>query len=71
MSVATAVKNDTVMSTREAAEYLGLAENTVRQYINRGIMKAVRIGPVWCVMRSECDRYDREKREPGRPLSDS
>ena len=70
MSMATAVKNDTVMSTREAADYLGLAENTVRQYINRKIMAATRIGPVWCVTRSECDRYNREKREPGRPIQD-
>jgi excisionase family DNA binding protein len=70
MSVATKVERDTVMSTREAADYLGLAENTVRQYLNRGIMQAVKIGPVWCVMRSECDRYDREKREPGRPSQD-
>lgn len=67
--MATKVERDTVMSTREAAEYLGMAENTVRQYLNRGIMRAVKIGPVWCVMRSECDRYDREKRAAGRPKS--
>jgi DNA binding domain, excisionase family len=70
MSVATAVKQDTVMSTREAASYLGLAEDTVRQYLHRGLMKATKIGPVWCVMRSECDRYKREKRDPGRPSVD-
>jgi excisionase family DNA binding protein len=69
MAVATQVKNDTVMSTREAADYLGLAENTVRQYIHRGIISATKIGPVWCVTESECDRYEREKREPGRPIS--
>ncbi len=65
--MATAVKSDTVMSTREAAKYLGLAENTVRLYLYRGLMKATKIGPVWCVTRSECDRYNREKRDPGRP----
>lgn len=65
--MATAVKQDTVMSTREAARYLGLAENTVRLYLYRGIMTATKIGPVWCVTRSECDRYKREKRSPGRP----
>jgi excisionase family DNA binding protein len=67
MGMATKIERDTVMSTREAAEYLGMAENTVRQYLNRGVMTAVKIGPVWCVMRSECDRYRREKRDPGRP----
>lgn len=69
MPVATTVKNDTVMSTREAADYLGLAEDTVRQYINRGIIEAEKIGPVWCVRESECDRYDRERLQPGRPKS--
>ena len=63
------VERDTLYSTREAADYLGMAENTIRQYINRGVMKAVKIGPVWCVSRSECDRYDREKRDVGRPKS--
>ena len=69
MPVATQVRNDTVMSTREAAEYLGLAEDTVRQYINRGIITATKLGPVWCVRQSECDRYERDRREPGRPIS--
>jgi excisionase family DNA binding protein len=69
MSVATTVKNDQVMSTREAAKYLGLAENTVRLYLYRGTMNATKIGPVWCVTRSECDRYKRDRREPGRPIS--
>lgn len=69
MSVATRVNRDTVMSTREAAKYLGLAENTVRLYLYRGTMTATKIGPVWCVTRSECDRYQREKRDVGRPAA--
>lgn len=66
MMVATEVKADTIFSTREAAEYLGFAEDTVRKYIQRGLIEAEKIGPIHVVRKSECDRYQREKREIGK-----
>ncbi len=51
--IGTAVKNDVVMSTREAADYLGLAEDTVRQYINRGLIEAEK----------ELEKLEAEKRK--------
>lgn len=55
------------MTTREAANYLKLAENTVRQYINRGIIHAKKAGPIHLVTKAECDRYKKEKRPRGNP----
>lgn len=55
------------MTTKEAATYLGLAEDTVRQYVHRGLIKARKIGHMNVVTKAECDRYQREKRPPGNP----
>lgn len=60
--------NDVVFTTREAADYLGLAEDTVRQYIHRGLIFAKKIGSINVVTRSECERYKRDRRPPGNPL---
>lgn len=66
MTVATTFPSETIFSTREAAEYLDFAEDTVRKYIQRGLISAEKIGPLYIVRKSECDRYLREKRDPGR-----
>lgn len=64
--MATHLPSETIYSTREAADYLGFAEDTVRKYIQRGLIFAEKMGPIYVVRRSECDRYLREKRDPGR-----
>lgn len=66
MTVATTFPSETIFSTTEAAEYLGFAEDTVRKYIQRGLISAEKIGPIRIVRKSECDRYLREKQGPGR-----
>lgn len=63
--MATTFPSETIFSTREAAEYLGFAEDTVRKYIQRGLIFAEKIGPLNIVRKSECDRYLREKRGIG------
>ena len=63
--MATSIPAETIFSTREAAEYLDFAEDTVRKYIQRGLISADKIGPVYVVRKSECDRYLREKRAVG------
>ncbi len=55
------------MTTRQAADYLGFAEDTVRQYIHRGLIKARKLGPIHVITKAECDRYKRERRSPGNP----
>lgn len=55
------------MTTTQAAKYLRLAEDTVRQYIHRGVIKATKLGPIHVVTKQECDRYRKEKRPRGNP----
>lgn len=66
MTVATTFPSETIFTTREAADYLDFAEDTVRKYIQRGLIFAEKIGPLYIVRKSECDRYLRERRGPGR-----
>lgn len=58
---------DYVMTTSQAAKYLKLAEDTVRQYIRRNIIRATKAGPIYLVTKSECERYKRERRPRGNP----
>jgi excisionase family DNA binding protein len=65
MTVATTFPTETIFTTTEAADYLGFAEDTVRKYIQRGLIFAEKMGPIHVVRKSECDRYLREKRDIG------
>jgi excisionase family DNA binding protein len=60
-------KNDQVLTIREAAEYLNYSEHTVRTYIRRNLINAGKFGSAVTILKSECDRFSREKRPPGRP----
>lgn len=55
------------MTTTEAATYLGFAEDTVRRYIQRGLIQARKFGPVYLVTKMECDRYRKQRRPRGNP----
>jgi excisionase family DNA binding protein len=60
--------NQKLYTTKEAAERLRLAVDTVRQYIHRGIIKAdSHIGHWHLVSEAECVRYEREKKPRGNP----
>jgi excisionase family DNA binding protein len=68
MQVTIQGKKDEFFTTDEAASYLGFAQSTITQYVQRGLLKpAKRIGRSWLFTRSECDRYNEEKRSPGKP----
>jgi excisionase family DNA binding protein len=64
-------QNEEFLTTREAAKSLGFAEDTVRRYINEGLIKAKMFGNSWAVSRTEVERYRREKRPVGRPSKKS
>jgi len=50
----------------EAAELLRLTQNTVREYIKRGLLSAVNFGiRKQRIAHEEVDRYNRERRKPG------
>jgi excisionase family DNA binding protein len=58
---------EAVFTTREAARYLGLAEDTIRRYIYRGLIRAAKQGRDYAVTRQECDRYRKHRRPRGNP----
>ena len=59
-------------SCREAAELLELDADTVRTYCNGDPprLTAEKIGRDWFIPKHEIERYNRERRDPGRPPTD-
>ena len=59
-----------IYSTREAAEYLGIAPSRVRALIAEGRIKAFKLGGLgWAVYESDLDRFASKPRKVGRPQS--
>lgn len=55
-------------TTTEAGKFLGLAQDTVRQYVFRSIITPfTQVGPSYLIAESELLRYRRERRKPGKP----
>ena len=50
-----------LLTVAEAAELLGVKEQTMRQYIYIGMIKSERVGVHRYVRRSEIDRYKKDK----------
>lgn len=61
-------QNEEFFTTKEAAIYLHVAEDTVRTYCKRNLLQPYgKVGTSLLFTRTECDRYNREKRGPGKP----
>jgi len=61
---------DRIYSTSTAADFLGLQQDTVRQYVHRGILKPIgSIGRGYVFEESELKRYQTEKKSRGRQKS--
>jgi excisionase family DNA binding protein len=60
-------KSDTFFSTAEAAAFLGLTEKTIRTYVARGKLNALRVGQTLVFPKKECERYNIEKLPQGKP----
>jgi excisionase family DNA binding protein len=56
-------------TSAEAADLLGLSKDTVRHYCqgDEPRIKGTKLGRDWLIPRSEIDRYERDRREVGRP----
>jgi excisionase family DNA binding protein len=50
----------------EAAELLGLSPATLRRQAIKDKLRAIKIGSVWVVTKSEVDRYGKENKGRGR-----
>ena len=50
-------KEDTVLTTREACNYLRISRPTYLKYIYLGRIKGAKAGKGWKVLKSELDRF--------------
>lgn len=66
--MAVSIKSDErIYGTVEAAKFLRLGPDTVRQYVHRGLLKPYgSIGGRYLFQESELRRYEAERRGPGR-----
>jgi excisionase family DNA binding protein len=55
------------MTTHEAAHRLGLTARSVARLIKAGAIKAVYHGRDYWIEEAEVERFERERRTPGRP----
>ena len=46
-----------LISLQEAAEYAGLAKNTLHNYAKSGRLRAKKLGPIWVTTRAAIDEY--------------
>ena len=50
-------KEDTVLITQEACDYLRISRPTYLKYLNTGRIKGTKAGRGWRVLKSELDRF--------------
>jgi excisionase family DNA binding protein len=55
------------LTTSEAAAITGIPVETVRRYINRGIIRAYKRGRDWFISRPEIEQFQNSRRKRGRP----
>jgi excisionase family DNA binding protein len=55
------------MTTREAAEALGLSKARIDQFVRTGRLTAVTVGNARLILRAEVEAMQKEPRPPGRP----
>lgn len=57
-----------ILTAEQAAGELGLAVDTVRRYVYRGLIEASKFGHQIAITRAEVERYRKERKAPGRPV---
>ena len=50
------------LTLEQAASQLGMSPDALRVQVNRGVLKARRLGPIWIVDQTEVERYRAEHR---------
>jgi len=55
-----------ILTTKQAAEILGIEPFSVSRAINRGKLNADKFGIQWMITRTEVERYHREIQRPKR-----
>lgn len=62
-----------LLTTQEAADLLDITIYGIHKLLQRAQIKGHKIGGqrgIWLIPRSEIERYDEERRKPGRPTKD-
>jgi excisionase family DNA binding protein len=57
----------TDLTTKQAAQVLGVVPGTVKMYIRRRLLLATKRGRDWFIPEAEVERYAATRRKPGRP----
>jgi len=63
--------NMNFLTTQQTADALGLDRRTILKYIQRGLIEASKFGRDWQIDSTEIERYQAERRKPGRPRNNS
>jgi len=50
-------KENIILTTQQACDYLGISKPTYLKYLHRGRIKATKVGKGWKVLKSELDRF--------------
>lgn len=67
----TAIDTKDLWNTTEAAEFLGITQNSVKKYCQNGAIEAIKLGRIWFIEKSEVRRYKRENLgKQGRPTGE-
>ena len=62
---------DDLLSVEQAADKLRIKPGTVYKYFRRRLLAKIRHGASVWVHKNEVDRFERERRGPGRPIPDA
>jgi len=54
-------------TAEQAAPLMRLSPASVRRYCHTGVLQGEKVGGAWFLPKSEIDRYNRERRRPGKP----
>jgi excisionase family DNA binding protein len=55
------VSNDEIITVRELAEYLKIAEKTAYRFVSEGKVPGFKVGSAWRFRKAEVDRWIKEQ----------
>lgn len=67
----TTINTEDYLTSSQVAERLNLTTDTVKIYCQRGVIQAVKFGQTWMIHKEEVDRYQEQRKGPGRPTAEN
>ena len=56
-----------LLTTTQAADWLGITESLVRRYCRDGRLEAIKLGRDWFIVESDLEQFAAKPRKVGRP----